>query len=278
MVLQTDCGGIGGSARPPVRRSKFHLVRNRGVQTAGNLCARSHFRHQVVSPADNLTKLRRSVVAWAARLVFQAVVGLIKTLVVGIILGLVGAAALTHFVPVVDLHRERSLISVQANGGNSEVFRIDLPRDRVLVGLAGEENSFPAGLKWPADESLGNFQVEIFKVRDRNNMVIGIASRLASSTEETGGFIEWTIHLPARGTLYAQMDLAPSEGGYRNGVMRAGSRDFEEMRGSIREHFIADVEEKDYDVESRIELVTALVGSSDANADDYLAATVGDVQ
>ena len=188
-------------------------------------------------------------------------------------MGLASAGALTYFVPAVDLHRERSLVSVQANGGNSEVFRIDLPRDRVLVGLAGRENSFPAGLLWPTDESLGNFQAEIFKVRDRNNVVIGVASRLASSTEETGGFIEWTIHLPARGTIYAQMDLNPADGGYRDGTMRSGTRDFETLRGSIREHFIADIEDKDYDIESRIELVTALVGPLDEDPDDYLAAT-----
>ena len=204
--------------------------------------------------------------------------GLIKTLIAGIILGIAGSAALSYFVPAVDLHRERSLISVQSNGGNSEVFRIDLPRDRILVGLAGAENGFPAGLQWPTDALLGNFQAEVFKVRDRNNTVIGVASRLASSTEESGGFIEWTVHLPARGTLYAQMDLQPSESGYRNGSMRAGTRDFEELRGSVREHFIADIDDKDYDVESRIELVTALIGPLDGDTEDYLANSTGSEQ
>lgn len=196
---------------------------------------------------------------------------MIKTFVGGIILGVLGAVALSHFVPAVDLHRERSLISVQANGGNSEVFRINLPRDRVLVGLAGADNSIPAGLKWPDEAALGDFQAEIFKVRDRNNVIIGVASRLASSTEETGSFIEWTLHLPARGTLYAQMELIPTEDGYRNGTMRAGTRDFETLSGSVREHFIAEVEDQDYDVESRIELVAALVGPRQEDADDYLA-------
>jgi hypothetical protein len=201
---------------------------------------------------------------------------LFKTLLCGFILGVVGAAALTYFVPAVDLHRERSHISVQSNGGNSETFHINLPRDRVLVGLAGADNSFPTGVGWPADEALGNFQAEVFKVRDRNNVVIGVASRLASSTDETGSFIEWTLHLPARGTLYAQMELSPSEEGYRNGTMRAGTRDFEELAGSVREHFIAEVEEPDYDIESRIELVTALVGPLQEDTDDYLVDAVAD--
>lgn len=199
-----------------------------------------------------------------------------KTLLIGIILGVAGAGALTYFVPAVDLHRERSLVSVQANGGNSETFRINLPRDRVLVGIAGAENSIPAGLQWPSDDVLGNFQAEIFKVRDRNNVVIGVASRLASSTDESGAFIEWTIHLPARGTLYVQMEMSPTEDGYRNGTLRTGTRDFEELTGSVREHFIADVEDKDYDIESRIELVSALVGPLQDDTDDYLVDVVAD--
>ena len=121
---------------------------------------------------------------------------------------------------------------------------------------------------------LGNFQAEIFKVRDRNNAVIGVASRLASSTDESGSFIEWSVHLPARGTLYVQMEMLPSEGGYRNGTMRAGTREFEELSGTVREHFIAEIEEEDYDVESRIELVTALVGPLEDDSDEYLAEVV----
>lgn len=194
---------------------------------------------------------------------------------IGIVIGVAAAAALAYFVPAVDLHRERSLISVQPNGGNSEVFRINLPRDRILVGLAGAENSFPAGLEWPAADLLGNFQAEIFKVRDRNNVVIGVASRLASSTDETGSFIEWSVHLPARGTMYVQMDMTPNEGGYRNGLLRAGTQDFEELHGSVREHFLAEVDDPDFDVESRIELVTTLVGRLEDDSDDYLADNTG---
>ena len=164
-------------------------------------------------------------------------------------------------------------MSVQANGGNSETFRINLPRDRVLVGLAGAEISIPAGLNWPADDVLGNFQAEIFKVRDRNDVVVGVASRLASSTETAGSFIEWSLHLPARGTIYAQMEMSPSEDGFRVGTMRAGTREFEVLSGTVRERFIAKVDDGDHDVESRIELVTALVGILEDDADDLLADT-----
>ncbi len=184
-----------------------------------------------------------------------------KTFILGLILGLAAAAGLTYSVELVDLHREPSHISVQANGGNMETFRIDLPRDRILVGLAGEENALPAELDWPSDALFGSLQAEMFKVRDRYDVVIGVASRLASASEQTGPFIEWVLHLPARGTLYLQMDVTPAPEGHRNGRMLAGTRDFVTMHGSAREQFVTDIESSDAGVQGRIELITVLVGT-----------------
>ena len=149
---------------------------------------------------------------------------------------------------------------MQANGGNVETLRVDLPRDRILVGLAGQENALPAGLEWPDVEAFGNLQAEVFKVRDRNDVVIGVASRLASASEETGPFIEWVVHLPARGTVYLQMDVAPSAEGHRNGRLTAGTREFETLSGSVREQFITGIDDEISNVDGRIELITAFVG------------------
>lgn len=171
------------------------------------------------------------------------------------------AAGITYSLHPVDLNREPSHISVQANGGNVETFRIDLPRDRILVGLAGKENTLPADIDWPNDAMFGDFQAEMFKVRDRYDVVVGIASRLASASEETGPFIEWVLHLPARGTLYLKMDVKPAPEGYRNGTMLAGTRDFATMVGSAREQFVSEVESDDSGFQGRIELVTILVGT-----------------
>lgn len=183
-----------------------------------------------------------------------------KTFYFGIALGLLGAFVLTYSVPVVDLHREPSLISVRPNGGNAETYRIDLPRDRILVGLAGVDNALPAGLDWPEEALFGDLQTEMFKVRDRNDVVIGVASRLASASEATGAFIEWTVHLPARGTVYLQMDVAPSAEGHRNGRLVAGTREFETLSGTVIEQYITDFKDEDLNVDGRIELITAFVG------------------
>lgn len=184
---------------------------------------------------------------------------LFKTFIFGVILGVCGAGALVYFVPAVDLHRERSMMAVQPNGGNLESFRINLPRDRILVGLPGVESSIPAGLDWPGEEFLGDTQAELFILRNDDNTVVGVASRLASSSEETGPFIEWVAHFPARGSMYAQMELTPSADGFRNGELMAGTRDFLELNGSVREQFVSTVE--DNDVQGRIILETAFVGT-----------------
>ena len=185
---------------------------------------------------------------------------LFKTFIVGILLGVGVAGALAYSVPTVTLHRETSLISVRANGGISETFQINLPSDRMLVGLAGADNGLPAGVEWPGVDLLDNLQAEMFKVRDRNDVVIGVASRFASASEEAGPFIEWALHLPARGTIYMQMDLTHSEEGYRYGDLIAGTRDFESLSGSVSEQFIPDIDSGEPVIHGRIELITEFVG------------------
>jgi hypothetical protein len=183
----------------------------------------------------------------------------IKTFIFGLILGLLGAGAAAWYVPPVDLHRERSLVSVQPNGGNLEQFQINLPRDRIMVGLPNAANSIPAGLDWPGSDLLGNMQAEIFKVRDRNNTVVGVASRLASASEETGPFIEWAVHLPARGTMYLKMQVLPTEDGVRNGTLISGTREFAVLTGSVRERFVTGPED-DPDIQGQIRLEAVTVG------------------
>ena len=227
--------------------------------------------------ATNLTKLWLSRSSNFRRLEhFKWVMRLFKTFIFGIFFGAATAGALAYLVPPVDLHRESSHISVQANGGNSEIYRINLPRDRIMVGLAGVENALPAGLDWPGEELLGGLQAEMFKLRDRNNVVIGVASRLASASEATGSFIEWTLHFPARGTAYLQMELAPTAQGHRNGNLTAGTREFETLNGRIREQFISEVEEDGSDGVGRIELVTSFVGPHESDPED--ATIAGGIQ
>lgn len=187
---------------------------------------------------------------------------MIKTFILGLILGLAGAGALIYYIPVVDLHREPSVISVLPNGGNSESFHINLPHDRILAGArnGSQVNALPEGVEWPRNAGLDGSQTEIFKIRNRADKVVGIAARISSVKDTSGSFVQWMLHLPARGTMFAGMDLNTSADGYRNGLLLAGTREFETLNGSVREYFNNDVADDELEISGRLELITALVG------------------
>ena len=187
---------------------------------------------------------------------------MIKTFFFGLILGVAGAAALIYYVPVVNLHRERSLITVQPNGGNTEKFHINLPHDRILAGArsGGQASTFPAGVEWPQFEGLDGSQTELFKIRNRDDTVVGVAARISSVNDPSGSFVQWVLHLPARGTIFAGMNMNTSADGVRDGLLLAGTREFETLNGSVREFFNNKIRDDDMEISGRLELVTALVG------------------
>lgn len=188
-----------------------------------------------------------------------------KSFIIGILSGVILTACLLYFFPAVDQHREASLISVQANGGNTESFHANLPDDRIVAGGAGKE-VIPASLVWPAAPVLGDTQAELFKIRNRNDVVVGVASRISGTGTATGSVVEWTLHLPARGTLYANLQPRPDEAGYRSGRLRAGTREFASMTGTFTERFQAGGEQGQApEPEGRIELLTALTGKAEVS-------------
>ena len=181
----------------------------------------------------------------------------------GIVLGIAAAAALVYFVPIVDQHRETSLIVVHANRGNTESFHISLPRDRIMAGVPGPSQMTPAGLEWPEYDFLSNIQAELFKVRNDDGVVIGTASRMSGKSQEIGSFVEWTIHFPARGSMFVAMAASPSADGYREGRLRAGTREFLALNGSVVERFVREEDEFDPETTGRIELISSLVGPAE---------------
>ncbi|HEX2140628.1 MAG TPA: hypothetical protein VHG33_13050, partial [Woeseiaceae bacterium] len=104
---------------------------------------------------------------------------------------------------------------------------------------------------------------ELFKIRDGHDVVVGVASRLAGGGA-AGSVVEWTLHLPARGSLYATMEPDADEG-QRSGSLRAGTREFAGLRGSVVEkHFaVREVASTGIEIDGRIELVTALIGAGE---------------
>ena len=184
---------------------------------------------------------------------------LLKTFIFGILLGVVAAAGALYAIPVVDQHREMSIITVAPNGGNHESFHINVPMDRVMVGAAGEASGLPVGLVWPDDPIFANVSTEIFKIRNARDTVVGVAARTVAK-EQDSDVIAWLIHLPARGSLYVNMESTPQENGRRIGQIRTGSREFEPLIGSVAERWVSDTSGEVDAPAGRIELLAAYVG------------------
>ena len=102
----------------------------------------------------------------------------------GVVLGIAGAIAALYFVPAVDQGRERSIVSVQPNGGKVETFHVNLPADRIFAGRAGAETTFPEGVDWPELLNTENSQLELFKVRNAEERVIALRHALRSAVHK----------------------------------------------------------------------------------------------
>lgn len=189
---------------------------------------------------------------------------LLKTFIIGILLGAAGAAAALYLYPVVDQHREASIVSVGPNGTNIESFHVNVPMDRILVGAHGNSNPLPAAMHWPTDEELQDVRVELFKIRNARDAVVGVAARTAAK-QGSDDVIDWVMHLPARGSVFVNMKPEALEGGYRRGELRAGSREFGQLVGVMTERWVPDTSGDEDAPAGRIELSTTFIGRPEAN-------------
>jgi len=172
------------------------------------------------------------------------------------------AAGALYSFPAVDQFREVSIVSVAPNGGNSESFHINIPVDRVMVGATGKDSSVPLGLMWPTDDIFENVRTEVFKVRNVRGAVIGVAARTVAKEGEVD-ITDWIIHLPARGSLFVNMESQPKEGRPRIGQLRAGSQEFDDLEGFVSESWVSDTSGEEGVPRGRIELLATYVSTSE---------------
>jgi hypothetical protein len=122
----------------------------------------------------------------------------------GIVLGLGGVLAGSHFYPWVAHARLPSQTTVVANGGRAERFLIRLPADR--LGSSGGPGTGLRGSPTVATMSLpeplagGALLIEHFKLRDGGGNVIGLAARHWNVGPE-GPSTAWSLLIPSRGAL-----------------------------------------------------------------------------
>lgn len=184
---------------------------------------------------------------------------MLKTFFLGIVLGLAAAAGALYAIPAVDQAREASIVTVAPNGGNVEMFHINVPMDRIMTGASGQPVSVPPGLVWPEEDVLTGVRTELFKIRNTRDTVVGVAVR-AVAQNDGSDVIDWVLHLPARGSLFINMDIAPREGGFRIGEIRSGSREFEKFNGFMTERWIVNSSDDEDAPAGRIELQASYVG------------------
>ena len=184
-----------------------------------------------------------------------------KTFLIGIVLGLAAAAGALYAIPVVDQHREASIVRVAPNGSNAETLHVNIPMDRIMAADAGSQ-AVPADLQWPATDVLAGVRAEVFKLRNANDAVVGVGVR-TSAERDDGSVIDWALHLPARGSIFVAMEAAPRDGGFRIGEMRAGSREFARLAGVLTERWVADTSGEEDAPLGRIELRTTYVGAAE---------------
>ncbi len=182
---------------------------------------------------------------------------MIRTFIIGFVLGITGVIAALHLLPAVDQARESSIITVTPNGGNAEAFHVNIPMDRIMIGAPGQEETVPPELEWPENSIFDETRTELFKLRNTRDAVVGVASRIAAR-DESGDVVEWVLHLPARGSLFVTMDPAAVDG-RRAGSMRAGTREFSDLVGRVSERWVAD--SSDGVNAGRIELETTFVST-----------------
>jgi len=187
---------------------------------------------------------------------------LLKTFLIGVLLGIAAAAGALYSLPAVDQHREVSLVTVAPNGGNQESFHVNIPMDRIMNGTAGQKAGLPAGLDWPQDNVLAGVSAELFKIRNARDVVIGVAARTVAKEEESD-VIDWVLHFPARGTLFVNMAPDAQEGGHRIGRLRTGSNEFARLRGFVTESWVADTSGEEDAPAGRIELLATYVGTAE---------------
>lgn len=194
---------------------------------------------------------------------------MIKTFITGIVIGVAGVIAALHALPAVDLDREISIIAVTPNGGNAESFHINIPMDRIVSGDPGGNRNLPKDLAWPDNEIFAGARAEVFKLRNSRNAVVGVASRLAASSNQVGNVIEWVLHLPARGSLFVSLDPTAADGG-RVGELRAGTREFDKIVGRLQERWVAKTAGEDELSAGRIELLASFVSSDPGDVEEEL--------
>jgi hypothetical protein len=133
----------------------------------------------------------------------------LTTFIFGALLTLVAA----NFYPFADTPRLRSGATVVANGGRAEAFFVRLPEDRLGAPRSAATAEFPRAAFAAAGED--KIVAELFRIRDVDGRVIGLASRLDGKVAGREGrpfqVADWMVVIPSRGALFMSRGSLPAD-------------------------------------------------------------------
>jgi hypothetical protein len=155
-----------------------------------------------------------------------------------------------QFYPFLESIRFPSGSATLANGGREEAFYLRLPEDRLGTARSATTAAFPR----PAFAANGDGKIvaELFRIRDSESRVIGLASRLRGTVAAKEGVaanvVDWVLLFPSRGALLMSQGSAPAEElpslssdrmGFtaaNSGRIVKGTEEFAELTGFYMEH------------------------------------------
>jgi len=119
------------------------------------------------------------------------------------VFGAVLAFLAAYFYPLPEAPRAYSQAEALANGGREESFFIRLPEDRIGSPRAAATAAFPQqGFSAVGQERI---LAELFRVRDADGNIIGLASRMNGVAPAADGapqsVTDWMLLIPGRGAL-----------------------------------------------------------------------------
>ncbi len=135
-----------------------------------------------------------------------------RTFIFSFLAGIALSVVLAAVMPLPRHERIASSIEVLTNGGRSEEFIIRFPEDRIALpdvpsGLIVLDGGAAYGLA-QANSAAG---AELFRLRDVDDQIIGVASRISARTpsSRSPSVSNWMLMIPSRGSLVmTQQDSA----------------------------------------------------------------------
>lgn len=228
-----------------------------------------------------------------------------RPFIIAFVAGLLAVLLAAALWPLPDHPRLHAITSVPPDGGRQEDFVIHWPEDRIArpgERQGGQPSTAALGASVLEDSAGRRLSAELFRLRDAEDNVIGLAGRLAG----TGGALadqgrsatNWLLVIPSRGALFlAQSDvldttarqelgatgpvvLAPAQGarfwsdrprvritapapaGATSGRLLRGTGEFDGLRGSFTETWDLQEVNADGSTTGRILLSTLAVGTN----------------